>query len=209
MTSKASAAHFEHHPPVVVPEHDTVFRLAQLVLLLNATVQFHPEGVAIERLGAYDFIAANPLLMASADDDPDRFELLMAGFDDRALSYASSAQRFTTRRERLQHDLALLLAYGLATTAVRGQVLYRLTALGHQLASRFTAIYARSYTTAANIVVKRLRKVSDKRLRENVSEWTRLPPDHIAINLADLFVEPNSLAEDLDPSGSPERGAAS
>ncbi|WP_238162203.1 ABC-three component system middle component 2 [Micromonospora endolithica] len=192
-----------------MPEHDTVFRLAQLVLLLDAAAQFHPDGVPLERLGVYDFIAANPLLMASAEDDPDRLELLMAGFDDRALSYASPAQRFATRRERLQHDLALLLAYDLATTAVRGHVLYRLTSAGHELTSRFTAMYAHSYTLAANIVMNRLRKVSDSRLRECITDWTRLPISPTGIDLADLFTEPTGQEADDDTVGSSATGPTS
>ncbi|MFF3870017.1 hypothetical protein [Micromonospora sp. NPDC001898] len=195
MTAPSHSAHTVHRPPVAVPEDDTVFRLAQLVLLLHVVAEFHPDGVELERLGAYDFIAANPLLMASSDDDPDRFELLMAGFDDRALSYASAAQRFATRRERLKHDLALLLAYDLATAAVRGHVLYRLTNAGVDMATRFTAMYARSYTTAATIVVRRLRKVRPGPLRERVTEWTRQTSGPHRIDLADLFVEPEQLSE--------------
>jgi hypothetical protein len=196
MTAPSDSVHAAHRPPVAVPEDDTVFRLAQLVLLLQVSSQSHPDGVELERLGAYDFIAANPLLMASSDDDPDRFDLLMADFDDRALSYASAAQRFATRRERLKHDLALLLAYDLATTAVRGNVLYRLTDAGVEMATRFTAMYARSYTTAATIVVRRLRKVRAGPLRERVDEWTRQSSGPAHIDLADLFVEPEESDEE-------------
>ncbi|WP_197048572.1 ABC-three component system middle component 2 [Streptosporangium roseum] len=174
--------------PVVVPEHDTIFRLAQLVLLMDVLVEFHPDGAHLERLGAYDFLAANPLLMASAEDDPDRLSLQLAGFDDRALSYASPAQRFATRRERLQHDLALLIAYGLVATSVRGHVLYRLTDSGRQMARDFTAMYARSYKTAASVVISRLRKFSDKRLRESLTAWTRVSESGSlnGIDLADI-----------------------
>lgn len=198
MTVPHGPIRYDHRPPVVVPESDTIFRLAQLVLLLRVAAEFHPDGVELERLGAYDFLAANPLLMASSDDDPDRFELLMAGFDDRALSYASPAQRFATRHERLRHDLALLIAYDLATTAVRGHVLYRLTDAGIEMASMFTAMYAHSYTTAATIVVRRLRRVRNTKLRDNVTEWTRHPTGSHRINLADLFAEPAGIDE-ADP----------
>src|SRR5689334_8305088 len=99
------------HSPVVVPEDDVVFRLAQLLLLLSSLGQERRPGIALERLGYYDFLVANPLLVVTSEKDPDRIRLLMAGFDGRALSYASPAHRFTTRRERLQHDLALLVAY--------------------------------------------------------------------------------------------------
>lgn len=190
MIGISDGAHMRQRSPVIVPEDDPVFRLAQLVILLHVAAQYHPDGVELERLGAYDFLAANPLLMASSDEDPDRLELLMAGFDDRALSYASPSQRFATRRERLQHDLALLLAYGLGATTVRGYVLYRLTDFGNDMASQFTAIYAGSYATAANIVVKRLRKASGKKLREHIAKWTLLSARSTRFDLADLFVEP-------------------
>jgi hypothetical protein len=160
--------------PVVVPEHDTVFRLAQLVLLLSVVAAVHPEGVHMERLGIYDFISANPLLMATEHRDPDRLSLQMQGFDDRALSYASPAQRFTTRREQLQHDLALLIAYGLVIVSARGHVFYRSTPDGYELASKFTAMYAKSYMHSAGIVVRRLRKLSDGKLRDNLAIWTGL-----------------------------------
>lgn len=159
-------------PPVVVPEDDVVFRLAQLLLLMGSMAQQGRRGVPIERLSYYDFFVANPLLVVTDDEDPDRMSLLMAGFDSRALHYASPTHRFTTRRERLQHDLAILVSYGLVVPTVDKAVRYSVTSSGSELASRFTAVYARAYRTSADILIRRLHKLSDSRLREQARRWT-------------------------------------
>lgn len=172
--SKRSATSQPPRPPVAVPEDDIVFRLAQLLLLLESMAAQGRSGVTIERLSYYDFLVANPLLVVSENEDPDRMSLLMAGFDGRALHYASPTHRFTTRRERLQHDLALLVAYGLVSATVDKAVRYSVTAPGRELANRFTTIYARAYRTSAGILIRRLHRLSDTRLREQVQVWTTL-----------------------------------
>ncbi|MGY2059330.1 ABC-three component system middle component 2 [Nocardia gipuzkoensis] len=174
--------------PVVVPEDDVVFRLAQLLLLLAALQRLRQPGISLERLGCYDFLVANPLLVLTDEDGADRKRLLMAGFDGRALSYASPAHRFTTRRERLQHDLALLIAYGLVAPTVDKSVLYRITPAGLDLAGRFTAVYARSYRLSADLLIRKLARLSDKRLREAIRAWTTVGADGPrpeALNLLD------------------------
>jgi hypothetical protein len=187
-----------------------VFRLAQLALLMSVATNFHSEGVHRERLGAYDFMAANPLLVATTDDDPDRLTLLMAGFNDHALSYASAAQRFATRRERLQQDLALLVSYGLVdVAAARGQIVYQLTDLGHRIAQSFTAMYARAYRTAAVIVIERLRRLSDTRLQRQLAVWTQTSPSRRGpIDLADLFIQPLDEGFEDDTHDAPPPEAA-
>ncbi|WAM19503.1 ABC-three component system middle component 2 [Rhodococcus sp. JS3073] len=173
-------------PPVALPEDDVVFRLAQLLLLLGSLAEQGSPDVTIERLSYYDFLVANPLLVV-AEDDPDRMPLLMAGFDSRALHYASPTHRFTTRRERLQHDLALLVSYGLAVSTVDKAVRYSVTPSGRELASRFTAIYARAYRTSAEILIRRLDKMSDKRLREQARTWTTLDATSVSESDGALF----------------------
>ncbi|MGX1778330.1 ABC-three component system middle component 2 [Nocardia brasiliensis] len=174
-------------PPVVVPEDDVIFRLAQLLLLLASMQRLDLPGASLERLGCYDFLVANPLLVLTDTDDFDRKRLLMAGFDGRALSYASSAHRFTTRRERLQHDLALLVAYGLVATTVDKSVLYSVTTAGVDLAGRFTAVYARSYRLSAEILIRRLSRLPDKKLRESVHTWTSIGTDSPRPEALDLL----------------------
>ncbi|MGB3439809.1 MAG: ABC-three component system middle component 2 [Actinophytocola sp.] len=195
-------------PPVVVPEDDVVFRLAQLVLLLASLRQLDLPGASIERLGFYDFLVANPMLVLTDEEDRDRKRLLMAGFDGRALSYASPAHRFTTRRERLQHDLALLVAYGLVAPAVDKSVLYAVTTEGVELAGKFSAVYARSYRLSAEILLGRLRRLSDTRLREAVHTWTTTALDSARPETLDLLdaihLLEDSPAADLSIIDGPE-----
>lgn len=189
MTTPRAPAVTSEPPPVVVPEDDVIFRLAQLLLLLASLGRLGQRGISLERLGSYDFLVANPLLVLTDENDADRRRLLMAGFDGRALSYASPAHRFTTRRERLQHDLALLVAYGLVAPTVDKSVLYAITRDGRDLADRFTAVYARSYRLSAELLVHRLSRMSDKRLREAIGTWTtvaRETPRPEALDLLDV-----------------------
>ena len=144
-------------------------------------------GTSLERLGCYDFLVSNPMLMLTDEADPDRTRLLMAGFDGRALTYASPAHRFATRRERLQHDLALLSAYGLIVPTVDRGVLYAITGDGLELAGRFAALYARAYRLSADILVRRLSRMSDKRLREAVGTWTTVGRDSPRPEALDLL----------------------
>jgi hypothetical protein len=152
-------------------ESDQPFRLARLILLLAVVEELEPAGVDAERLGVYDFLAANPLLVARDEGDPDRLTLRLAGFDDRALGYASPAHRFATGQLRLPADLGRLVAHGLVTVTVAGRIRYRLTPRGRLMAGQFTAMYARSYTAAAGIVVRRLRRLSGRKLRDNLRDW--------------------------------------
>jgi hypothetical protein len=148
----------------------------------------------LERLSYYDFLTANPLLMITDETDGDRNRLIMAGFDGQALSYASPNQLFTSRRERLQHDLARLLAYGLVSVTATGSVKYTITAAGSAVASRFSAVYARAYRASAEIVVKRLARLSDARLRVQAREWIAISPYSSRPEVADLLFTVNAYA---------------
>ncbi|GAA3389001.1 ABC-three component system middle component 2 [Streptomyces roseoviridis] len=159
--------------PVVMPEDEVPFRLAQLLLLLDAVAAQDANGATLERLGYYDFLSANPFLVVPSEGR-DASLLRLAGFDPQVLAYASSSQRFTSRRERIQHDLALLVAYGCCKVRTRnGSLTYSITEAGQELGGQFTATYATSFAAAADIVVRQLRKLSDKRLREQTARWLR------------------------------------
>lgn len=167
----------EAHRPVVMPEDEVPFRLGQLLLLLDAIAGQDANGANLERIGYYDFLSANPFLVIPSEGREASL-LRLAGFDPQVLAYASSSQRFTSRRERIKHDLALLVAYGCCEVHNRdGALAYSITASGQELGKRFTATYATSFRTAAGIVVQRLRKLSDKRLREQSVRWLR-PDGH-------------------------------
>lgn len=161
-------------PARVGPERLTAFRLGQLLVLFDvATGQGPNQSLDIDRLGYYDFFAANPYLIVEPGSR-DRVELALAGFDERNLDYQSSSQRFSNRRARLQHDLALLVAYDLVTVIARnGRVAYIITERGRSLAEQFSALYALAYRRSAEIVTGQLKGLSDKRLREQAEEWLR------------------------------------
>jgi hypothetical protein len=164
----------------VNPESYTEFRIARLILLLAVVGEVIPDGVDAERLGMYDFLAAHPLLMAREDSDPDRLALQMAGFDDNALGYASAGQRFVTGQLRLSSDLSVLIGRGLVEAAVEGRIRYRLTAEGQAVARQFTAMYSQAYTAAARVVLRRARRLSGRRLRENMRKWLTVVPEPTA-----------------------------
>jgi hypothetical protein len=155
----------------LLAEGDEVYLQARLLLMLVAVDEAHPLGVDAERLGIYDFLAANPLLLAREWNDPDRPGLLLAGFDDLALAYASPAQRFVTGQLQLPHDLAGLLALGLVNRTITGRIRYTATERGRVLAAQFTSMHALAYRTAASVVVRRLRRLSERKLRTELRTW--------------------------------------
>ncbi|MDR7273554.1 hypothetical protein [Catenuloplanes atrovinosus] len=157
------------------PEDTAAFRCARLLILLLIVEDDAPHGIDAERLGVYDFLAAHPLLLARAPDDPDRASLRMAGFDDRALAYASPGQRLVTAQQHLGRDLDVLLGTGMVVLGAAGRVRYRLTTKGRDAATALNAAYARSYADAARIVVRRLRRLSGRRLRQTLRECISQP----------------------------------
>ena len=153
------------------PEDQQVFRLAQLVLLLETAGKESVPVRTVDRLGFYDFFSANPFVVISGEDKrdvADRLTLRLAGFSNRQLSYASTGQRFTSRRRRLQHDLSVLVTYGLITIRSDG---YVLTESGRALAVRLTSIYAEAYRDAAHVVLRRLKPLSDRQLTQRAENW--------------------------------------
>lgn len=159
------------------PENSPEFRLGRLLILLD-TIPRHKtmKPVHIERLGYYDFFSDNPFLIVDAED-PDRLALQLAGFSRRSLSYNSSSQRFANRRARLKHDLALLSSRALIEIATDGRhITFSPSGRGSEVAAAFTSLYAKSFLAAAQIVVKRLNRLSDKGLGESAREWLRAEP---------------------------------
>ncbi|MER5934682.1 ABC-three component system middle component 2 [Streptomyces goshikiensis] len=191
----------EAHRPVMMPEDEVAFRLAQLLLLLDAVAGHDANGASLERIGYYDFLSANPFLVVPSDGR-EGILLRLAGFDPQVLSYASSSQRFTSRRERIKHDLGLLVAYGCCHVHNRkGALAYTISPRGRELGARFTATYATSFSTAAAIVVRRLHKLSDKALRDQTARWLR-PDRHSGPGAALLSVlGPGPQAPDMPWEG--------
>lgn len=161
------------NPLPVPPEDHVLFRLSQLLLLMQLVAPPDRPGLGLERLGYYDFFSANPFLVVGEDELEARANLHIAGFDERQLSYAATGQRFANRRRRLQHDIALLVAYGLATLRAGG---WSLTPLGLDTAEQLTALYAEQYRASVNLIVKRLaRLTTDTALSRQAREWLREP----------------------------------
>lgn len=146
-------------------EDDQVFRIAQLLLLMD---ELAGSPIALDRLTCYDFFAENPYLLFDAAD-PARARLRLAGFAEGALSYSSPGQRFTTRQERVGGDLALLVAYGLAEGTIHRKVVrYQVTQRGIEIVSGLRSMYADGYRQSARMVYERLRPLSDTRLHATV-----------------------------------------
>lgn len=157
------------------PDDYAEFRLAQLLLLLEVCATSNSR-LELDRLGVVDFLAANPFLIVSETESIfDRLRL--AGFGSHSLTYAAPGHRFATRRARLQHDIALLVAYGLTLTRVGGgKRYYELTDSGLNLAASLISTYADAYRQSATEVLGRIRRLSDRALRENLREWLKSDP---------------------------------
>ncbi|MFC0713660.1 hypothetical protein [Cellulomonas biazotea] len=149
-----------------------MFRLAQLVLLLSVASELNKPLKTVDRLGYYDFFAANPFVVIgrgpTVRDRSDWVAVKLAGFTERQLSYASTGQRWVSRRRRLQRDLARLVALGLVTFET-GAI--DLTRPGIELSKQLLTVYADGYRTSARIVMRRLNPLSDAKLTKSVQQW--------------------------------------
>lgn len=167
----------------VAPETLPSFRAGQLLLLLAVMREEGDGATGIDRLGYYEFFAANPFLVVEPRSADGR-RLLAAGFEFLNLDYQSSSQRYTNRRARLQRDLATLTALGLSDVqAIDGRVGYRATEFGVASGEALYAMYALAYRTSAEIIIKRLRRLSESRLRADAAAW--LKADTLLIDLYD------------------------
>jgi hypothetical protein len=164
------------------------------VLLLRVVNRLGRLGVGLERLGYYDFFAANPFLVVPAESPDEIARLHLAGFDERQLSYTSTGPRFANRRRRLQHDVALLVAYDLGRLGPDGWVL---TNLGAAVADQLTALYAQQYMTAAEMVIRRLARLSDTALAAQAGQWLRNP--RLLLDLYGAAGDEEYPASDSDP----------
>ena len=166
------------------PEDLLEFRLGRLLILLEVTPAVpSPKILHLERIGYYDFFADNPFLIFGEGTEQRR-RLILAGFSARTLSYHSAAQRFANRRARLQHDLALLVSRGLLGVATEGRhVAFALNQAGADAAGSLRTFYSSAYRASADLVVRELNRLSDKRLGERAREW--LAGDEFLVDLYD------------------------
>jgi ABC-3C biological conflict system middle component len=164
------------------PDNLLQFRLGRLLILLDSLPDLSSaKPLHLERLGYYDFFSDSPFLVLDPDDSVRKI-LLLAGFSERSLSYHSAAQRFTNRRARLQHDLSLLTARKLVGVVAEGRhITFSLTEEGRALAGKLKTFYAEGFRTSAEVVIRKLNRLSDKALTERAREWLRAEPFLIEI----------------------------
>jgi hypothetical protein len=176
------------------PDDLLAFRLARLLLLLDVVPDLpYPKPMDVERISLYDFFADNPFLVFGRET-PQHDTLVLAGFDSRSLSYQSSAQRFSSRRERLQHDLSMLLAYGLIVAQpTQRRVAYELTGFGKAQSAELGSLYAIAYRRSADLVGRALNRLSDKALQLQTRAW--LQADELLVDLFEQTVAESENAE--------------
>lgn len=180
--------------PSRAPEEHTTLRVAQLAILLAEVAPAGGPTIDIERLGYYDFFAANPFAIFGPEDQLERARLHRAAFDERQLSYASTGSRFANRRRRLQHDVAILVAYNLAERRDEG---YGLSERGAEFVEALAALYADQYQTSVQVVHERLRKLSDSKLAESARGWLKTPS--LILDLYGAAEEPSEALQAVSP----------
>lgn len=194
--------------PSRAPEEHTTLRVAQLAILLSEIAPAGGRTIDIERLGYYDFFAANPFAIFGPDDELERARLHRAAFDERQLSYASTGSRFANRRRRLQHDVAILVAYNLADRREEG---YGLTERGAHFVEALSALYADQYRASVQVVHERLKKLSDSKLAESARGWLKTPSLILdlygaAEDPADVFAQDPAVRRDEKVRREDDRG---
>ncbi len=155
----------------ISPEDSSTFRLARMLLLFDVARSLGKRVQSIDRLAYYEFFSDNPFVVIEGDssrDRTDRLALELAGFSRVQLAYASTGQRFASRRRRLQHDLAQLIAFGLAEMTSDG---YAITDDGSNLSRELRSVYADAYRASSEIVLRRLANKGNKALERDVEEW--------------------------------------
>jgi hypothetical protein len=158
-------------PPAFVPENSRTFRCARLLILLATAWQDGRQVASLDRLAYYDFFADNPWVVIEGEtnaDASDEDTLALAGFSPTQLSYASTGQRFVSRRERIREDIAQLVAFGLVRLDDTQIVI---TPIGQEIAESLQSSYADGFRASATVVLRRLVRLPNKQLEENVERW--------------------------------------
>lgn len=153
------------------PEDVSAFRCARMLVLFAVAFRDGRQISSIDRLALYDFFADSPWVVIHGDrrvDVNDRRELTVAGFSKTQLSYASTGARFASRRQRVQVDLAQLVAFGLVSISGAH---YSATELGMSVAERMHSAYADAYRTSAGIILRRLHALPMGRLQSAAEQW--------------------------------------
>lgn len=164
------------------------FRVAQLLLAFSVALRTSVQMPTTDRVATYDFFTANPFAVLSGDDAADQRDALrleLVGYTRGQLSYASLGHRFVSRRERIRADLAFLVARGLI---VIGQEAFAITDAGEEVAEQLQSAYADAYRLAAEIVLVRLSRLTDRALLEASTKWAGI--HWLMLDLFDDVVHP-------------------
>jgi hypothetical protein len=166
------------------PDDVIIFNASRLLLLFETAKKLNiKKGIDLEKLAYYDFLAANPFLLID-EKHPSRLELEMEGFKPNKLEYVGAEQRFRTKRLSLKQYLALLLSKGLIKLENEdGKIVFYITAMGIEIAGKFSSMYAIAYRKSADCVISILKKYSDTKLTEEADKWFSKP---FQIDLIDL-----------------------
>ena len=178
-----------------IPEDSETFRRARMLVLLSVAQKSGRAVPSMDRLGYYEFFADSPYIVIDGDkvrDRADRAALEVAGFTRVQLAYASSGARFVSRRRRLQHDLAQLVAYDLVELTGAG---YSITRAGQAVAGDLNSVYADAYRQSAEIVLRRLATKSNAALERSVEAW--LGHSWLLVDLLDDVKDAEAPAEEL------------
>jgi len=159
-------------------EDEELFNSARLLILFDVLDEKEiMDGINIERIGYYDFFSAQPFLIFGEGEKDIKLDLLLHGFEATTISYISSSQRFTNRREKLKHYLAGLIMRNLIiVNNANGQFLYSITKEGKQIASQFKAMYIMAYRKSADIIITKLSKMNDRILASKARQWLKAEP---------------------------------
>ncbi|WP_306455231.1 ABC-three component system middle component 2 [Leucobacter celer] len=174
-------------PSVDLDRHAS-FRSAQLLLAFSVARRLSVQMSTTDRVAIYDFFAANPFAVLSGNDAADLQDvtrLELAGYAKGQLSYASLGHRFVSRRERIRADLAILVSHSLVEV---GEEAYSITTQGEALAEELQSAYADAYRLAAEVVLLRLNRMTDKALREATAKWAGT--HWLLVDLFDDVVDP-------------------
>lgn len=173
------------------PQDDPVFRMTQLLLVM---ADIAGDGETADRLVYIDFLASHPFLVIESGT-AEYQRLLMLGFEPRSLEYLSPSHLFATRRELIGHDLSLVVSYGLvATRTVSNQRRYACTEVGRSMCDGMTSMYALAIRESAQLVVKVVRKLSDRALMDTSRTWLS------AERTGPVFLVPDEPDRDIEGS---------
>lgn len=178
------------------PESHASFRRGQLLVLL---AEFDAP-MALDRIGYFEFFAANPHLVIR--DGAESVRLQLAGFSPSALSYQSAPERFANRRSRLRTDLSALTAWGYATVSVEeGRIVVGLTDTGRERSRELVSLYADAYRASIDLV-RPMFRLSPTALAKKASDWLAASDRHLDILDVDLNTQ---LQFNLDGTATEEQ----